>query len=232
MNTNAIRVEDDDADDAAAVETLLDPSFGLSRQTKTSYRLREGNTPIAGLSLVVRDAEFGLSGTISFWPLKIGEAGSDALLLGPLAVHPARQNLGIGLALMREGLAQGEAARAPACSAGRRCALLCAGRFREGAGRPARCCRARSIRQRLLYLELEAGRAWPKRRAWSCRPIVSRRVTCAAMPTVSPNAKRCRSAAFAAPHGADREQATARGSPASRRGRFRAMTARGRRRSP
>jgi predicted N-acetyltransferase YhbS len=105
MTNTAIRVEATTPNDATAVETLLDLSFGLSRQTKTSYRLREGNMPISGLSLVVRDSEVGLSGTISFWPLKIGEDGSDALLLGPLAVHPARQNLGIGLALMREGLA-------------------------------------------------------------------------------------------------------------------------------
>lgn len=91
--------------DEAAIENLLDLSFGLARHTKTSYRLREGNRAVEGLSFVVRDKAIGLSGAISFWPLKIGEAGSDALLLGPLAVHPARQNLGIGLALMRHSLA-------------------------------------------------------------------------------------------------------------------------------
>jgi predicted N-acetyltransferase YhbS len=106
MNAHVLSVDETTLADADAIETLLDLSFGLSRRTKSSYRLREGNTAIPGLSLVVRDAEFGLSGTISFWPLKIGEAGVDALLLGPLAVHPARQNLGIGLALMREGVAR------------------------------------------------------------------------------------------------------------------------------
>lgn len=106
MNAHALSVEETAHADADAVETLLDLAFGLSRRTKSSYRLREGNTAIPGLSLVVRDAELGLSGTISFWPLKIGEAGTDALLLGPLAVHPARQNLGIGLALMWEGIAR------------------------------------------------------------------------------------------------------------------------------
>jgi len=106
MNANAISVAETTHADADAVETLLDLSFGLSRQTKSSYRLREGNSAIPGLSLVVRDAELGLSGTISFWPLKIGDAGTDALLLGPLAVHPSRQNLGIGLALMQEGIAR------------------------------------------------------------------------------------------------------------------------------
>ena len=137
MNDHALSVEETTHADADAVETLLDLSFGLSRRTKTSYRLREGNTAIPGLSLVMRDAELGLSGTISFWPLKIGEAGSDALLLGPLAVHPERQNLGIGLALMREGLARAK-------RRGHRLILLVGDApyyarvgFPEAAGRPA-----------------------------------------------------------------------------------------------
>jgi predicted N-acetyltransferase YhbS len=92
--------------DHDAIEHLLDLSFGSDRRSKTSYRLRENNAPVPGLSLVVRDQGVGISGTISFWPLTIGEAQTPALLLGPLAVHPDRQNLGIGLLLMREGLAR------------------------------------------------------------------------------------------------------------------------------
>ena len=42
-------------DDSAAVEHLLDLSFGLSRRTKTTYRLREGERPVPGLSFVARD---------------------------------------------------------------------------------------------------------------------------------------------------------------------------------
>lgn len=95
--------------DHDAVEHLLDLSFGSDRRSKTSYRLREGNVPVPGLSLVVRDAGVGLSGTISFWPLVIGEGQTPALLLGPLAVHPDRQKLGIGLLLMRQGLARAKA---------------------------------------------------------------------------------------------------------------------------
>jgi predicted N-acetyltransferase YhbS len=95
--------------DHDAIEHLLDMSFGLQRRTKTSYRLREGSTAVNGLSRVVRDAELGIVGAISYWPLAIGAKGTKALLLGPLAVHPQMQNLGIGLLLMRETL---EAARA------------------------------------------------------------------------------------------------------------------------
>ena len=77
-------VEDTHAADAAQIELLLDKSFGIDRRIKTSYRLREGNNPVAGLSMVIRDNEVGISGAISFWPLKIGNRGIDALLLGPL----------------------------------------------------------------------------------------------------------------------------------------------------
>jgi len=96
-------------DDLPAIEALLDLTFGLSRRTKTSYRLRDGSTPVPGLSLIVGEASFGLVGAISFWPIAIGAAEIPALLLGPLAVHPERQNLGIGRALMNEGIARAKA---------------------------------------------------------------------------------------------------------------------------
>ena len=96
-------------EDSAAVEHLLDLAFGPSRRTKMSYRLREDNSPISGLSLLVREEGVGLVGAISFWPLLIGPELAPALLLGPLAVHPARQKRGIGLALMEEGLDRAKA---------------------------------------------------------------------------------------------------------------------------
>lgn len=104
--TPAYHTEAATAADEPAIEALLDLTFGLARRTKTSYRLREGNTAIDGLSMVVRDPELGVVGTISYWPLRIGEAGTEALLLGPIAIHPDRQNRGIGLTLMRSTLAK------------------------------------------------------------------------------------------------------------------------------
>jgi predicted N-acetyltransferase YhbS len=95
--------------DQAEIETLLDLAFGIGRRAKTSYRLREGNVTATGLSLVVREAGFGLVGSISFWPLLIGEAQTPALLLGPLAIHPQRQNQGIGKLLLEESLAKAKA---------------------------------------------------------------------------------------------------------------------------
>ena len=92
------------ATDTPLIENILDMTFGLSRRTKTSYRLREGNVAAPGLSLVIRDSEVGIAGCISYWPITIGHAMQPALVLGPLAVHPARQNLGIGLKLMQVSL--------------------------------------------------------------------------------------------------------------------------------
>lgn len=105
----SIACEDTTSHDHDLIEHLLDLAFGSGRHSKTSYRLREGNSPVPGLSLVTRDGGVGVSGTISFWPLSIGTQQSPALLLGPLAVHPDRQGLGIGIALMEQGLARARA---------------------------------------------------------------------------------------------------------------------------
>ena len=86
-------------------EALLDAAFGMERRTKTSYRLREGSAPVEGLQFSAWDSASGrLAGVVSLWPLKIAPAGEDALLLGPLAVHPDFQNDGLGSALIRVAL--------------------------------------------------------------------------------------------------------------------------------
>ena len=87
---------------ADAVEALADVNFGPDRLSKTSYRLRDGLDPVAGLSFVALLGE-QLVGTIRFWQVRI-PCGPKALLLGPLATHPDHQGQGIGRALMSEGL--------------------------------------------------------------------------------------------------------------------------------
>lgn len=89
--------------DHDAVEHLLDRAFGLGRQTKTSYRLREGEKLTVDLC---RAAWFGgeIVGSIWYSPIRIGDAGTEALLLGPLAVSPDFQNCGIGMRLMQSTL--------------------------------------------------------------------------------------------------------------------------------
>ena len=83
MSPSLPLVTEQQPQDQAEIETLLDLAFGIGRRSKTSYRLREGNVAAEGLSLIVREAGFGIVGSISFWPILIGEAQSQALLLGP-----------------------------------------------------------------------------------------------------------------------------------------------------
>ncbi len=58
------------------------------------------------MSLVARDKYEILAGAIRFWPVRIGQAGHAALLLGPVAVHPTRQGEGLGSLLISEALAR------------------------------------------------------------------------------------------------------------------------------
>ena len=90
-------------DDAALLDPLLDRTFGFDRLDKTVYRLREGVEPIAGLSFSAAAPDGGLLAALRFWPVRIGAA--RAILLGPLAVEPVLQGMGIGRALVRHGLA-------------------------------------------------------------------------------------------------------------------------------
>jgi predicted N-acetyltransferase YhbS len=91
-------------DDGYEVETLLDLAFAPGREALSSYRLRDGIPPVAGLCRVARDEFDALVGAIRFWPVRVGAAGTPALLLGPVAVHPTRQGEGLGAALIGDGL--------------------------------------------------------------------------------------------------------------------------------
>ncbi|MEP3299054.1 MAG: N-acetyltransferase [Pseudoruegeria sp.] len=84
------------------VEALYDTCFAPGREALSSYRLRDGVPPVAALSLVARDRDAILSAAIRYWPILIGD--HQALLLGPIAVHPTRQGEGLGGLLMRESL--------------------------------------------------------------------------------------------------------------------------------
>jgi predicted N-acetyltransferase YhbS len=90
--------------DVAAREALLDEAYGAARFAKTSERLRKGRLPASRLSLVATD-HGALVGTVRLWNVAAGP-GRDALLLGPLAVHPDHRNRSIGTALMRRAIAR------------------------------------------------------------------------------------------------------------------------------
>ncbi len=85
------------------VEGLYDLCFAPGREALSSYRLRDGIAPVAGLCLVAREGE-ALAGAIRYWPVRIGRA--QVLLLGPVAVHPTHQGEGLGGLLIRDSLAR------------------------------------------------------------------------------------------------------------------------------
>jgi predicted N-acetyltransferase YhbS len=90
----------------AAIERLLDVTFGLDRHQKSSYRLRDGIDPIAELCLVgLEHDDLGrekVMGTIRYWEVRAGDRA--ALLLGPIAVSPGLQGGGLGSKLIRLSL--------------------------------------------------------------------------------------------------------------------------------
>lgn len=91
----------ENVDDGPEVEALYDTCFAPGREALSSYRLRDGVPPVADLCLVARDDLAIVAGAIRFWPIRVGPF--EALLLGPIAVHPTRQGEGLGGLLMDAG---------------------------------------------------------------------------------------------------------------------------------
>jgi predicted N-acetyltransferase YhbS len=65
--------------------------------------LRDGVEKVRELSLVLRE-DGVLAAAIRYWPVRVG--GAEALLLGPVAVHPTRQGEGLGGYVIHESLAE------------------------------------------------------------------------------------------------------------------------------
>lgn len=101
-----LRLTEESAQDWWEVEALYDLCFAPGREALSSYRLRDGVPPVPELCLVARDESNIVGGAIRFWPVCVG--AHDALLLGPVAVHPTRQGEGLGGFLIRESLARAE----------------------------------------------------------------------------------------------------------------------------
>lgn len=94
------------AEDWWEVEALFDLCFAPGREALSSYRLREGVAPVVPLCLCLRDESGALIGAIRYWPVRVGEAGTPALLLGPVAVHPTHQGEGLAGLLIRDSVAR------------------------------------------------------------------------------------------------------------------------------
>lgn len=98
------RLEEETEDDWWEVEALLDLCFAPGRTALSSYRLRDGVPTVAPLCLTLRDDSNAVAAAIRYWPVLVG--GQDALLLGPVAVHPTHQGEGLGGLLINESLAE------------------------------------------------------------------------------------------------------------------------------
>jgi predicted N-acetyltransferase YhbS len=86
----------------AAIERVLDRAFGPGRFAKTSERVRERGARLEpALSRIALDDAGEVIGVCRIWRVK---AGAELFFLGPLAVDPAAQASGLGLALTREAV--------------------------------------------------------------------------------------------------------------------------------
>jgi predicted N-acetyltransferase YhbS len=92
---------------AAAVEDLLDRAFGPDRHARTAYKVRGTASAVPELSFAAIEGAV-LVGSIQCWPVSfLDDAGrrTDLVMVGPVAVYPARQGDGIGRALVARALA-------------------------------------------------------------------------------------------------------------------------------
>jgi predicted N-acetyltransferase YhbS len=88
---------------ADAIEGVLDRAFGPGRHAKTSERVRERGARFEpGLSRVALNDAGEVIGVCRIWRV---EAGAPVFFLGPLAVDPAAQAAGLGLAMTRDAVA-------------------------------------------------------------------------------------------------------------------------------
>ena len=102
MQHTALKLATETPDDWWEIEALDEVCFEPGRSALESYRLREGVDPVARLCLTARDDAGILAGAVRNWPVRVG--GQEAVLLGPIAVHPTRQGEGVATLLMQRCL--------------------------------------------------------------------------------------------------------------------------------
>lgn len=93
-----------------AIEALLDSAFGTDRHGRTAYKIRADTRFDPSLSFAACDGDT-LVGIIQCWPIALAlDSGSNAplMMIGPVAVLPARQRDGVGRLLMNHMLAEAE----------------------------------------------------------------------------------------------------------------------------
>lgn len=89
--------------EAGTINQIVGSAFGPGHAERPIQQLRAGVAPADGLSFVIRENET-LRGCLKFWRVAV-DGDRPALLLGPLAIEPAERGRGLGVALVRHGLA-------------------------------------------------------------------------------------------------------------------------------
>src|SRR5580704_16755210 len=104
-------------EDAATIRALTDAAFkGMPFSDQTEAKIVDALREAGALTFSLVATEGGeIVGHVAFSPVKInGEAG-DWYGLGPVSVWPDRQRMGIGRALIREGLQRLQSQGAGGC---------------------------------------------------------------------------------------------------------------------
>ncbi len=100
MNWQRQNIQIESQDDKQDCENLLDLAFGPERHARTINMLRRNIAPMP-CSVVYRQNDACI-GMVRFYKLMTA-LGANAVMLGPIAIHPQFQNQGLGKFLIEYG---------------------------------------------------------------------------------------------------------------------------------
>jgi putative acetyltransferase len=114
----AILIRDETKDDAAAITEVTVAAFEtLEISSHTEQFVIEALRAAGALTLsLVAELDGRVVGHIAFSPVTISDGTPDWYGLGPVSVLPKYQRMGIGKALIREGLSRLKSLSAKGCS--------------------------------------------------------------------------------------------------------------------
>ena len=106
MSDLSLTISAETANDAQAIERLLERTFGPGRFVLSAYRLREHVDHLLELSFTAWIGTL-LVGSVRQLPICVGD--TKALMLGPLTVEPPFRSRGVGRALLDRALGDARA---------------------------------------------------------------------------------------------------------------------------
>lgn len=117
MTAHKISIRDEIKDDAGAITEVTVAAFeSMEISDHTEQFIVEALRSARALTLsLVAEMDGRVVGHIAFSPVTISDGATDWYGLGPVSVLPAYQRMGIGKALIREGLSRLKALNARGC---------------------------------------------------------------------------------------------------------------------